>query len=272
MTQILERRHRVILSKVKSKKTLHRKTEQRILLLMLMIPLVSSTVFFVQQNLANAQYAPMKSGFVIQNLRGDITNTWLAWDLVEGRPLQIQIQNDVNISTEKIDAIKEAIISTKTVEINDLVMHKGTKESSSIYYIGWKGATEKASQAETKYYIPTEFQIVESKKGQADIVIELTSLSSGDGYTGYTKAIADENHILKSHITIYKADTLSAEQLETITRHEFGHALGLAHSTAPEDLMAPVIQTDYPYVSDCDIDTITTLYDGGKKSQVMCEK
>ena len=106
MTQILERRHRVILSKVKSKKTLHRKTEQRILLLMLMIPLVSSTVFFVQQNLANAQYAPMKSGFVIQNLRGDITNTWLAWDLVEGRPLQIQIQNNVDISTEKIDAIR----------------------------------------------------------------------------------------------------------------------------------------------------------------------
>ncbi|MBI5377824.1 MAG: matrixin family metalloprotease, partial [Thaumarchaeota archaeon] len=52
----------------------------------------------------------------------------------------------------------------------------------------------------------------------------------------------------------------------------FGHALGLAHSTAPEDLMAPVVMTSYPYISDCDLSTIIKLYDGGKNSQVICEK
>jgi predicted Zn-dependent protease len=31
--------------------------------------------------------------------------------------------------------------------------------------------------------------------------------------------------------------------MEIIIRHEFGHVAGLAHATAPEDLMYPVIQT-----------------------------
>ncbi|MCE9651707.1 MAG: matrixin family metalloprotease [Nitrosarchaeum sp.] len=66
-------------------------------------------------------------------------------------------------------------------------------------------------------------------------------------------------------------DKLSKAQFETILRHELGHAFGLAHSTAPEDLMFPTIETDYPYISDCDIDAVILLYDGGKKSEVTCD-
>ncbi len=54
-------------------------------------------------------------------------------------------------------------------------------------------------------------------------------------------------------------------------RHEFGHAMGLAHSTASEDLMHATIQTDYPYISQCDIDAITGLYNGDQRSQVVCQ-
>ena len=57
-----------------------------------------------------------------------------------------------------------------------------------------------------------------------------------------------------------------------IVRHEFGHAMGLAHSTAPEDLMHATIETDYPYVSPCDINAVTALYDGSDSSQVICTK
>ncbi len=46
----------------------------------------------------------------------------------------------------------------------------------------------------------------------------------------------------------------------------------MAHSSAPEDLMHPTIETDYPYISQCDISALKSLYNGGKKSEVVCEK
>ena len=115
--------------------------------------------------------------------------------------------------------------------------------------------------------------IIESPTGAGDITIRLTSDESGDGYSGFTKSIADssQHQILKSQITIYKADKLSNEQFKTILRHEFGHALGLAHSSDPEDLMHATIQTEYPYISQCDIDAIKSLYNGNGKSQVTCQ-
>jgi len=143
------------------------------------------------------------------------------------------------------------------------------KGVTSTYYLGWKGALEAASaEKETELYIPKNFEIIESGKGEGEITIEFTNMRNGDGYSGYTISIADDsqNQILKSRITIYEIDSLTDNQLAMIIRHELGHAIGLAHSTAPEDLMAPTI------TSECDIDAIIQLYDGSQNSQVVCEK
>ncbi|MHB8602749.1 MAG: matrixin family metalloprotease [Nitrosotalea sp.] len=211
------------------------------------------------------------SNYVLQNLQGDTVDTWVAWNIADGRIIHIHVTNTATVPQTMIDAVKDAILSTKAVAIDDSLTGKGPKGTSSTYYVGWEGAVENAASAPTKRYIPQQFDVNGSPDGVGDIEIILTNDVNPDGYSGYTKSIVDGNEILKSKITIFKANKLDPDRLESIIRHEFGHALGLGHSTATEDLMSPMLP-DYPYISGCDIDTIKGLYDGDKNSKVVCTK
>lgn len=230
-------------------------------------------VQLVGQQYRVANLGNLQSNYVIQNLKGDTIDTWLSWRLVSGSVIHVGIINGDQYP-EKIPIIEKVVLSQESLEIDDSLLHKGPKGSTSTYYIGWAGALKEASKDPTQLYVPSILEITHSQNGAGEITITLTDLKSADGYSGYTKSIVDEskNQILKSEITIYDAKKLSNTQFEAILRHELGHAFGLAHSTAPEDLMHPVISTEYPYVSECDIDAITSLYNGGKKSEVTCEK
>ncbi|EGG42341.1 peptidase M10A and M12B matrixin and adamalysin [Candidatus Nitrosarchaeum limnium SFB1] len=234
---------------------------------------VSALVFSQGYLFSNHDSNPnisLQTKYLIENLRGDTTETWVSWDIIPNRVLTFTITGE-SASAEKINMIKDAILSEKSLLIDNSVLHKDTKGTFSTYYAGWQGAMQHASKNPTKIVIPQRFEYAEPYKGAADITINLSNARNGDGYSGYTKSIVEKNQILKSIITIYEVEKLNAEQISTITRHEFGHALGLAHSTAPEDLMFPTIETDYPYISSCDIDAIVLLYDGGKNSEVTCE-
>lgn len=229
--------------------------------------------FTVYQNDEIKNDSAPKSNFIIENLSGDIIDTWGHWVFTEYQDLHIHLLNSPAVTNERIQIIRDVVMSNKTIEIDDSLLHKGIKGSTSVYYLGWKGALDSIKNP-TKETIPKNLHFDVVKSEQGDVIIKLTNEKNADGFLAFTKSIIDEsNHaILKSTITIYEIESLSNERLATIMRHELGHALGLAHSTAPEDLMAPIITTPYPYISPCDIDAILSLYDGNQRSQVVCEK
>jgi hypothetical protein len=231
-------------------------------------------IFLVQAQHTSETIASVKSLFVIQNLRGDTIDTWINWKIPKDDTFHIHIVDSHEVTTQRMQIISDAIYSKESVVIDDLLLHKGPAGSTSTYYKGWLGAIESVSDTETKFALPIHFHSIVTDMGEGHIVIRLSELQNADGYSAYTKSIVDEeNHqILKSVITVYEIDKLSDDQLATIVRHELGHGLGLAHSTAPEDLMAPIITTPHPYISECDISALVDLYDGKQNSQVICEK
>lgn len=244
-------------------------TEVSLLPVVVLLILISG----IGDSLTDSSYeenTSLKTRHLIENLRGDTVDTWKSWRLV-GTTLNVNILNTKGLSEDKIDVIKEAITSEKELEFDDSISHKGPKGFSSKYYEGWAGALKNAQNEETVYNLPTNFNVLNSSGGEGDIIITLSNLRDSDGYTGYTKSVVDGNEILKSFITIYDVNNLSKEELGTILRHEFGHAIGLGHSTAPEDLMAPNIDMTVPYISECNIDAVVELYNGIQGSTV-CEK
>ncbi len=212
-----------------------------------------------------------KSKYLVQNLRGDTLATWFPWMLAGSQALQVNILDNSLATDERIEVIQNTISSDETLDIDNLLTHKGPEGTTQTFYKGWGGALQVAAQQNTELQIPQTFDFSNSKRPIGDITIELSSLSDPDGYSGYTKSVVDRGEILKSYIIIYDVNSISNEQLSIIFMHEFGHALGLAHSSDPDDLMYPVIETNFPYISECMVDAIAGLYDGLKSSEVTCQ-
>ena len=238
--------------------------------LMLLMSGVTDTLFTDSESGQHPNV--LKTKYFTENLKGDTVDTWKSWRLVGTTSLSVNILKSPRVTDHQLEIIKNAITSEKSDLFDDSLVHKGPKGSKSTYYEGWTGALEEASKQKTKYTIPTQFSFVDSNGGEGDIIITLSNIKDSDGYTGYTKSITEENEILKSFITIYDISNLSDDQLQTITRHEFGHALGLGHSTAPEDLMAPTIDLTIPYISECNIDAVVNLYNANENGQTVCKK
>lgn len=232
--------------------------------------LLGLSIFFISNSYFASTVDPLKTKYLIENLRGDIVVTWKNWRLVPGEPLTVNIINNAELSETKIKALKDAILSMQTISIDNSESYDA-KGTFSTYYVGWIGALKEASKFQTLYVIPTEIELVQLNKNQGNIIINLVSSKDSDGYNGFTKSLVDGNEILKSYITIYDADEISLRQLQAIVRHEFGHALGLGHSSAADDLMYATLKTNVPFISGCNISALVELYNGKVMNEVICE-
>jgi len=201
-----------------------------------------------------------ESTVMIENLMGD--NPALpSWHLEEGQIMYVNVINSNAISEKKIDIVKNTILSQQVVNVQASTDSPNDYRGFT-YYVGWEGALNEASKEPTQYPIPKNFEIIESSNIEPQISIVLLTTSSSRGYTGYTWLTLSDDQILKSTINIYDVNDLTDSDLATIVRHEFGHAIGLLHSSSPDDLMHNVINTSYPYIFDSHIDSLRTIYGG----------
>lgn len=207
------------------------------------------------------------SEVTIEKVNGDNVGLPI-WRLDEEETTIVAIKYSEFVSQERIDIIKNAITS-ETVFEEVSSPNRGTK--SITYYKGWQGALNKASGDYTQFHVPKNLEILDSPNGENQILIQLLSEKNLDGYTGYTQWKVNGGQIVKSIVTIYEADILTDEELIAIVRHEFGHALGLGHSSDPHDLMYWGINLSYPYISECNVDALKTLYNGKGTTPHDCE-
>jgi len=240
------------------------KNYRNILIFIVLSSTIIFSSFFLIENLLLQKEAPhLKSKYLIENLKGDTMYTWKFWSLVDDQLLYVNIVNADEFPQEKIENIKDAILSKEQIVVETQVL--------STYYKGWMGALTKANEKQTLHNLPVNLELISSSDEVGDIIIHLSTLKDGDGNTGFTKSTVEGDNILRSHITIYDVDSLSDEDLSMIIRHEFGHALGLAHSNDPQDLMHPTLNTNNPFISECNLDAIVSLYNEENSNKVTCQ-
>jgi hypothetical protein len=213
---------------------------------------------------------PMKSNFLTSNTDTDKTDATASWNLTPSDSLTVNLLNSDLLTVEQYNAVVYVITSVDSIELNDDFFNKENSDSKSKYYLGWTGALNEAQKNKSVNTIPSNYNILRSSVGDGDITIQFSEQKDPLGYSGYTQSILQNDVIVQSRITIYDVDHMRISDLTTIVRHEFGHALGLDHSSTPDDLMAPIILTALPYISECDVYDVQVLYGGDEYANNAC--
>jgi hypothetical protein len=249
-----------------------KKTHKYIIISTMFLCMLSSgLIFYIAEQTIEQNKSSLDKKFLIEPLKGNTIGITVPWHFEQNKIVNVNIVNADTVPSEKIAVIKDAILSKKVVSVDGSVLQQDSFDIGSVYYAGWQGALKKASEKPTKFLIPKNFNIIESPKGEGDIIIKLSPLKNDEGYLGDTKLEVDSGKVVKSVITIYDIGNLSNKDLSGIIRHEFGHALGLGHSTTSDDLMHDIINNQHVYISNCDIGAIDELYNGNESHQVICK-
>ena len=237
------------------------------------LPVVVVLLFFVATNYSIQpieQANSIRTYHVNEDLQAISTSNYKYWDFQSNSPLNVNINNNANVNEQKIQAVKNAIVSTDKISQDDTVLYNSDPITNTAYFRGWQGAIDTIS-INPKHEIPTKFNLIQSNNGEGDIVVTLSTLKSENGYSAVTRTITDGNQILKAFITIYDSDKLSDIQIESIVRHEFGRALGLSYADDSKGIMTELTNTN-SYISQCDISALEKSYNEEQIPENFCSK
>jgi len=269
--QLLQKQNHISYEMMLIKKKIKKMSAKTILKTELVIlPIIITLLFFVIEDYAvqiTSTHQIMKTTYNAEDLKDGSTVLYSHWNITDQTPLIVSIENNKNVNQHNMQAIKNAILSTDSITQSHSMIHSSGL-TTDMFFKGWQGAVQTVSN--TKHPMPKKFNIIQSNNGDGRITITLLSDSEEHGYSSITKTLTNGNQILKTFITIYNSDKLTDNQIETIIRHEFGHALGLPPVTGDVDRMYDTITTDHQYISECDIHTLEKIYNDVDPSDGLC--
>ncbi|MGY5148150.1 MAG: matrixin family metalloprotease [Candidatus Nitrosopumilus sp. bin_7KS] len=169
------------------------------------------------------------------------------WDNIQENKIPVLIVRDAKVSETQVDIVEDAINSKKI------------KNSGRQLFLGWNEGIKEISKS-FGVKVPS-LEIQYKLERTESIIIHLSEKTNSEGYNGYTNLFYDANgNITKALVTIYNTDELNKIQLESIIRHELGHALGLGHTNVENDLMQPTINMNFNVISLLDLQALASIY------------
>ncbi len=166
-------------------------------------------------------------------------NYLMPWDVSE---INVIIQSDFDVDDHTIDTITSVIESPI---------------QNDEQFFGWNNAISFISDK-----IDTEIplmKIIDEKK-ESQIMIFLTQNPGPDNMDGFTKYKIENETIERVVVILYNVDEMEQNELEMVTRHELGHAMGLGHTTNPFDMMFPAIDAEFSMISMFDLGALSEIY------------
>jgi len=173
---------------------------------------------------------------------------FLPWKTLDDKTLHASIIKQTQLSPDQEASIKRAIVGYGTV-----------KSDATTTYVSWKEALQNESKYKSGISMPSNIVLVSDDNEEANVAIWVTD-QKNPIFSGYASNVIQNKTIVKSNIIIYDINNLTDQQISSIVRHEFGHALGLRHSDFTDDLMFGIVPVP-AYVSVHHIGTLVSMYE-----------
>jgi hypothetical protein len=163
------------------------------------------------------------------------------WNIQEDT-ISVLIMRDASVPAHYLDIVENTIDSKE--------------KSNTVFFESWNDGIREMNSIHNRN-IPT--LQVNNIHNQNYITIYLKE-ESHPKYNGFTQLTYDDNKIDSAFITIYNADELPSIQIETIVRHELGHALGISHLSGQPSIMNSIINQESSLISMFDLKFLLMAY------------